>query len=288
MVGFLRDRRIGVKLGFILFVPTLAILIVGANGLVTQLSTERTAERTRTLAALSSNAGQLAHALQDERAAATLVLSDAANSMNPSADIKTYQQRANATQGQIDAYNDKARQQTDLPDNFKLLLAQISHQVDGINALEKNVVTPERFGGAGNADSTSFMPLTTALATYNVLISNLLNIRDSAAQLAGDQTLIYEMRAASALSAQKEYLQQERILVLRSMLDKTLGPEEGTAFIGYREGQSQAFATFTQVASQYEAALNERKVNGDVVGPTDKYRSRSPAASTRASPRWSA
>ena len=56
LVGWLRDRRIGIKLGFIMFVPTLATVIVGANGLVTQISNANTADRARTLATLSADA----------------------------------------------------------------------------------------------------------------------------------------------------------------------------------------------------------------------------------------
>ncbi len=54
LAGWLRDRRIGIKLGFIMFVPTLATVIVGANGLVSQISNANTADRAHSLATLSS------------------------------------------------------------------------------------------------------------------------------------------------------------------------------------------------------------------------------------------
>src|SRR6201999_2785238 len=83
LAGWLRDRRIGIKLGFIMFVPTLATVIVGANGLVSQISNANTADRAHSLAILSADAGTLANALQDERANADAYLSSVQDRNTP-------------------------------------------------------------------------------------------------------------------------------------------------------------------------------------------------------------
>src|SRR3989442_6422633 len=75
LVGYLRDRSIGFKLGLIMLVPTLATVVVGFGALATNIGTAHDADRARILAGLSGDAGLLVHDLQDERAAAIMVLS---------------------------------------------------------------------------------------------------------------------------------------------------------------------------------------------------------------------
>src|SRR5256884_8935672 len=75
LVGYLRDRSIGFKLGLIMLVPTLATVVVGFGALAANIGTAHDADRARILAGLSSDAGRLVHDLQDERAAAIIVLS---------------------------------------------------------------------------------------------------------------------------------------------------------------------------------------------------------------------
>jgi hypothetical protein len=53
-----------------MIVPTIATIVVGTVGLLDQVEQANNAERARTLAVLSGEAGNLVHQLQDERAAA--------------------------------------------------------------------------------------------------------------------------------------------------------------------------------------------------------------------------
>ena len=70
----LRDLTIWSKLGLIMIVPTLATVIVGANGLIGHVQAARDADRARSLATLAEASGDLVHGLQDERAAAVILL----------------------------------------------------------------------------------------------------------------------------------------------------------------------------------------------------------------------
>src|SRR5947209_17458225 len=74
LVGYLRDRSIGFKLGLIMLVPTLATVVVGFGALATNIGTAHDADRARILAGLSGDAGVLVHDLQNERAAVTVLL----------------------------------------------------------------------------------------------------------------------------------------------------------------------------------------------------------------------
>src|SRR5688572_18040630 len=71
-VGRLRDLPIWSKLGLIMIVPTIATIVVGTAGLIENITAASGADRSRTLARLSMEAGALVHDLQQERAAAVI------------------------------------------------------------------------------------------------------------------------------------------------------------------------------------------------------------------------
>ena len=140
LVGYLRDRRIGVKLGFIMFVPTLATVIVGANGLVSQISTASTADRARMLATLSGDAGALVHDLQDERADAAMLLRLHARPTTwLRGQARNSQTAVVATDGAKDDYNRQSSSQANLPDNFKSLLSSIQSQLSALPKLRQDI-----------------------------------------------------------------------------------------------------------------------------------------------------
>src|SRR5437868_3274176 len=74
LVGYLRDRSIGFKLGLIMLVPTLATVVVGFGALASNIGTAHNADRARILAGLTGDTGRLVHDLQNERAAVTMLL----------------------------------------------------------------------------------------------------------------------------------------------------------------------------------------------------------------------
>src|SRR5690348_11974724 len=74
LVGYLRDRSIGFKLGLIMLVPTLATVVVGFGALASNIGTAHNADRARILAGLTGDTGVLVHDLQNERAAVAMLL----------------------------------------------------------------------------------------------------------------------------------------------------------------------------------------------------------------------
>src|SRR5262249_13139092 len=141
MASYLRDRRIGIKLGFIMFVPTLATVIVGANGLVSQISTANAADRARSLATLSTDAGTLVQALQEERADAALVLGYLQNSNNPAATaaIKSYRAQQNDTLKAQNDYTQQASASSSLPDSFVTNLSNIASKLSNLPGLRNQI-----------------------------------------------------------------------------------------------------------------------------------------------------
>src|SRR5215467_8375690 len=253
--SYLRDSRIGIKLGFIMGVPTLAIVVVGAIGLVSQISNEGSAERGRTLATLSSDAGGLAHALQTERADAILVLGYLeAQQQTAAADaIQAFNTQTLLTSKAVTEYTQQAAAQPDLPPEFRSLLSDVQTQLNSLGAL-RNQVT--------GSTKENTIPLSQAAIRYGALISRLLAIRDSAAQLTGDATLSYDMRAAAAISYAKEYESQERYQVLEVLLQKNMESEQRREFIATLTGQQQSIDQFELVATPDQKALYQQTLSG--------------------------
>jgi signal transduction histidine kinase len=277
LAGWLRDRRIGIKLGFIMFVPTLATVIVGANGLVSQISNANTADRARTLATLSADAGTLVDSLQDERADAALYLSYVQDHFSPhttkvhftndqirAAETVYHNQQLKSTQALTD-YTQQAAATSDIPANLRSLLTTNTSNLNALSGLRNQVVTAS--AQAGNTRSA-------ATDQYANVIRNLLAIRDSAAQLAGDPTLSFEMRAAGAIAQTKEFIAQERVTGIELLTDGIATSALRKSFFGGITGQAQGTNAFSVVATQSQQNLLKLTVNGDGLRPSADYENR--------------
>jgi nitrate/nitrite sensing protein/histidine kinase/DNA gyrase B/HSP90-like ATPase/HAMP domain-containing protein len=254
LIGYLRDRPIGIKLGFIMFVPTLAIVIVGANGLLGQISTTNSADRARTLSTLTQYSGELVDQLQTERADATMLLGSTGAAGTAAGKVYTAQEAQ--TDAASTLYTRQSGSQANLPANFQALLLRIQSQIVNLSGLRTEV---------SNMDQ---IPLTIAVSQYTTLISSLLQIRDNASQLAGDSTLSFEMRAAAAIASNKEYLSQERSLVLEAILQKSIPPDLRRQLIATETGQDQAGAAFQVVATPAQLVFYDLQVAGNSLRPS--------------------
>ncbi|WP_329104510.1 sensor histidine kinase [Micromonospora sp. NBC_01699] len=256
-MGRLRDMPIWSKLGIIMIVPTLATIVVGTTGLIDHLQTYNNAERARTLANLAQASGELVDGLQDERAAAVLLL----GSPNQEAKEK-YQDAYGKVHPRIDQakgpYSEQRAELNDLPANFTGLLTRIDRSLADLPATRSQVVNAK-------------LKLTDASQSYEGLISDLLDIRDSASQLAGDSALSERMRAATATSRAKEFLSVRRVVVHRALIQNELTPVLRTDYIATETGQQQALQSFQSVATRSEAEFYEQTVAGSDQREADNY-----------------
>ncbi len=275
LAGWLRDRRIGIKLGFIMFVPTLATVIVGANGLVSQISNANTADRAHTLATLSADAGTLADSLQDERADADVYLSYVANhvfsakktvAQDPKATAAQsvyHSQQLKTTAAQA-AYTQQAAATSDVPATLRSVLNDITANIGQLSELRNTVANSASQASAAQARSGS-------INQYTTVVKNLLAIRDSAAQLAGDPTLSFEMRAAGAIAEAKEFVGVQRDAGIEMLADGTISSDQRLDFVGGTTGQQQATDAYSVVATLSENNLLAQIVTGDGLRPSADY-----------------
>ena len=239
-----------------MIVPTLATIVVGTNGLVGHIETANNADRARTLANLSEVAGVLVHDLQNERAGAVMLL--AADPAAKQASQASYTK----TQQQVDAarrpYSQHRTALADLPPNFRALLSNIDANLSELPAVRSQVVNGK-------------LKLSEAANLYQALLTDLVDIRDSASQLAGETELSDRMRAAAAVSRIKDFLSQERVVVHEAFSLERMTPALKRKFIATQTGQEQAYQTFESVATAAEDEAFDDTVSGSVLREADKY-----------------
>ncbi|MFD2766889.1 sensor histidine kinase [Micromonospora eburnea] len=242
----LRDMPIWSKLGLIMIVPTIATIVVGTSGLVDHLGTLNNANRAGDLANLIGYSGDLVDTLQDERVNAVLFLS--ANQVQTRAQYQEAYNRANSRVDQRRAPYSRQRTAIDkLPKSFEKLLDDIDQRLSDLPATRSQVHNGK-------------LKIDEAEKSYEGLINNLLAIRDSATQLAGNNDLSDQMRVAAAVARQREYLSQRRVVVHQALLSKRLTPILREQFIASETGQAQALQAFKAVATTTDSEFFDQTV----------------------------
>ncbi|MEV1329044.1 nitrate- and nitrite sensing domain-containing protein [Micromonospora costi] len=253
----LRDMPIWSKLGLIMIVPTIATVVVGTNGLVDHLETLNNANRAGDLANLSGYSGDLIDTLQDERTTAVLLLVS-----QPGQARAQYQEAYNRVNSRVDQSKAPYLRQRagveDLPASMEGLLDEIDQSLTDLPGIRSQVYN----GKLRPTDATQ---------AYEGLITDLLAIRDSATQLAGDNDLSDRMRAAAAVAREKEFLSVRRVVVHRALAQKQLTPALRTEYIASGTGQDQAVQNFKAVASEEEARFHDQTVAGGDRREAERY-----------------
>jgi signal transduction histidine kinase len=250
-VGWVRDLPIWTKLGLIMIVPTIATIVVGSVGLLDQVQQANNAERARTLAVLSGEAGNLVHRLQSERASAVTLLKA------PAGDVDRLKSEYTKQQQTVDAANARYRLSrstlADIPDNLRALLNGIETGLGELPVLRADV------------EALTKVPLSTTESRYQVLVADLLQIRELSAQLTGDTTLTDRMRTAAAVATDKEFLSQERVVIIEAMAEGKLTEAARLRYITTLAGQALALNTFNGVATNDQKELLNQTSSGQAV-----------------------
>src|SRR3989440_1929054 len=258
LVGYLRDRSIGFKLGLIMLVPTLATVVVGFGALAANIGTAHDADRARILAGISEDTGRLVHDLQNERAAATMMLASH-DSKDKTTAAAEYPNLVAASEAALKDYTAHKAALTGLPPSFRALLSAIDDGITSVGGVRQQLAK------AGTAVPTS------AIGQYTGLISSLLAIRDSAAQLAGDAALSYQMRAGAAIAQYKEWVSKERITVLQILDARSLSADSLDALIGTLKGEEQALDAYKVVTTGDQQTLADHTLAGPDVAHAGVY-----------------
>ncbi|WP_262287132.1 nitrate- and nitrite sensing domain-containing protein [Micromonospora sp. MA102] len=253
----LRDMPIWSKLGLIMIVPTIATVVVGTSGLVDHLETLNNANRAGNLATLIDYSGDLVDKLQDERTAAVLLLS----ADDPKIKARYNDEYTQAGQ-QVDKAQGRYSEQRVVLDELPPALEKI---LDGIDQ------DLEDLPGTRSQVFNGKMASSFAVKQYETVIGELLAVRDSSTQLAGDSDLSDRMRAAAAVARSKEFLSQRRVVVHltldRGRLDQALRKD----YLSTVTAEQQAVESFTAVANGSEKEFYQQTVAGGDLREVSSY-----------------
>ncbi|MEU0936417.1 MULTISPECIES: nitrate- and nitrite sensing domain-containing protein [unclassified Embleya] len=227
------DLNITRKLVLLVAVPL--TVMVGSAGLAVSTTTGEAldANRLRSLTQVSGEAGELAHRLQSERAAAAAVLWPEAGS----GALVTYHQRTAATDESATRYRKLRKDLGSIPGNTKERLRRLDAGLTDLTALREQVQAPK---------GTS---LTAVVFRYRILIADALDYRDSVAQAGGagpDNS--DRLRAAAALSHATEWLGQQQTAVLRALASSRISPSQQQDILATRTGYDESETSFESLA----------------------------------------
>ncbi|MEV1146364.1 nitrate- and nitrite sensing domain-containing protein, partial [Micromonospora sp. NPDC049799] len=256
--GRLRDMPIWSKLGLIMIVPTIATVVVGTSGLVDHLQTLNNANRAGDLAILVGYSGELVDTLQDERTNAIRLVGGAKASAETSR--TAFEQATARVEEAKTPYSRQRAEVEDLPAALENQLRYIDRSLTDLPGIRSQVLNYR---------------LNTAQVyqQYDDVIANLLNVRDSATQLAGDIELSDQMRAATALARHKEFHSQERYVVHISLIQRQLTPNLRDLYISTFTAQRQWLETFGSVADRSDQERYQQTVAGADLREANGYRS---------------
>ncbi|MEV4624067.1 nitrate- and nitrite sensing domain-containing protein [Asanoa sp. NPDC049573] len=240
-------RRVWAKVGLVLILPIAATVWLVTNGWVDHADRAKTADRTRDLATVVRASGDLVEGLQNERAAAALLISGEASARQRNYQA-AYTQAQSVVTAAVGGWAGPRGRLREVPTSITTTLRQID---EGLAAL------PDLRSGVAGLK----LSFTDEARAYTAVVDDLLALRDSAAQTA-DPALSERMRAAAAVARGKEHLSRERLVMLQAFSAGAMKPNLRTEFIAAQTGLAGALETFSATATGAEKALYDDTVAG--------------------------
>ncbi len=253
LVPRLSDVRIQSKLGLILLVPILAVVALAGIELATAGQTLVDARQVDSTVRLSNKAGRLIQALQDERLAAAQVLMASPNSARTDL-TNNFKKQNTRTDQAVRTYRAQRSELKNPPGDMTGQLSVISNQLDSLTKeVRLEVLSPDE------ADAT----VASVTFRYQVLISELLDMRQSVVKYTASRVLSDELSANAALSQAKEFAAQEQLALLRVISDgQGFDSTSFETFLGTLTGQQSAYDSFNRTATDSQQRLLQEDVNG--------------------------
>ncbi|MDI2129916.1 sensor histidine kinase [Yinghuangia seranimata] len=202
------------------------VVAVGFAGLAVESSISKASDAAdlRSLVVASGAAGRLAHELQAERTAATLMLLPASNQDAAEA----YRRQVGTTDAEVARYRSSRADVDGAPAEVTQALRAVDAGLAGLGELRYGVQTHRT-------------PLSAAGFSYRILVAGLMDYRSGVAQFAGAPAANAEdLRTASELSRAAESASLQEVAVLRALgpggFNRAAQQEIFEARAGYGEG----------------------------------------------------
>src|SRR5262249_25295679 len=154
-----------------------------------------------------------------------------------------FDRQAAATDEVYKRYRLRRSALADLPTEFRRQLNEIDTQLSDLAKHREQVRAGGQLQNSGGPNT-----LSNVIFGYSKLTGDLVTIRGSAAQVANDEDLGSDMRAAASLAEAKEFLSEKRVVVLQALLQKSMPATLKVDFISKDAVQKQAIQQFNSVA----------------------------------------
>ncbi|GIJ70320.1 hypothetical protein Voc01_052370 [Virgisporangium ochraceum] len=252
-VGRLRDLPIWSKLGLIMIVPTIATIVVGTTGLVENISAANDADRTRTLARLSMQAGAVIQELQSERAAGVLFVGSPAETRGTPQE--TFNKQIPQTDNAVSQYRQSRRAVGDLGGSAQVAINEADRTIGDLSRLREQV------------KAVTELSMSDIAFRYRVIIADLVQVREIAIRLTNDPELSTSQQAAAAISDRKSAINEQRIVILRVLSSQTANGTGLTLalrreFDNALAAENAAAVRFSATATPAESDLLDQTLTG--------------------------
>jgi signal transduction histidine kinase len=244
----LRDLPIWSKLGLIMLVPTMATIIVGVSGLVDHIDTASNAERARNLSVLSEAAGGLVDRLQNERAYGVMIEEYGKTAVGQAATTAYLKENTATDQAKV-PYSQQKAALDNVPPKVATLLLRLDRNLEELPAKRTSIA------------KGSLPKVADVEDTYNILINDLLTVRDVAAQLSSDPTLADHLRTVAAVARAKEYIAEQRDIGHEVLAAGDFNPTLRQSFLLTATGFQLASDTVHSIGTDSEVQLFDRIQN---------------------------
>ena len=219
-------HRIADQLRLIVAVPLVAVVAFAGLALVTTAHEASRTGQLREQATLVASTGSLAHALQTERSAATMLFVTDAQ-----AQVDEF---TNATFATDRAITDYRKRRKDVDDDATL--QRIDQSLSTLGDLRKQA----RSGAGAVASTVAF--------NYRIIIADLIGYRDEVLRDGAPTDLAGGIHAAAALSRAIEAVGQQQVAVLRAVSPGALTTALRDEIVGARATFDESGRTFSALA----------------------------------------
>ncbi|RSM65229.1 histidine kinase, partial [Actinoplanes sp. ATCC 53533] len=193
--------------------------------------------------------GGLVDHLQNERAFGVMIATTQPNTADRKAAIEGYTDENPKVDAAKLPYSQQKAALDNVPEQVGVLLRRLD-----LNLLELPSIRSRTARVA--------IPLEDIRGAYDPLITDLLNVRDAAAQLAQDTTLSDRLRVVAAVARAKDFISQQRVVGLEIIGKGDFTPSLRSKFLLTATGSQIAENSMRQVATEEEEQLYDRVVAG--------------------------
>ncbi|MGL5866216.1 MAG: nitrate- and nitrite sensing domain-containing protein [Dermatophilaceae bacterium] len=243
------DLPIRTRVALIMLVPMVALFALSTVQIAWGVRSTWAAGDTSRLAQLQGIAPELISALQDERTAAAVLLSD--ESPDPSVK-QAFTERVAATEAKATVWNSQVEDADDATDSVRARIAVVEGELQRLTAVRSDV----------NEQRLDVGPISDQ---YSTVIGDLLGLGRLTTQSINDEALRRSIIATSAYGAFQEASAQEQTLLASALITGELGVREGVALIGSLNAQQSAFAEFAGSATTSQRAAAAAAASDEAV-----------------------